>query len=559
MSCSLPRHLPFSNSLEEANEWAEHTLERAVTYLRSLDRDIALESLGETCKRLTMSSCFSGTGGSELSAMGFARCLEYLTCKTDIQPECLWACDVDAECRFELMLLPHQPKCIFNDVNACLRKDVYNQLVRSAADMRYSELQKIFRHPNLVVDKMPVGACVLHPGCSCVARRADLHVAGTECPAWSSQGKRDGCSGKRVMAWGAWIADRRKKQESVVYHENVSGFPLQLLRDELSDMYVVSDSMSCLVCPSRFGQAYERVRRLTILWHKRWVSVGARESCLLGSSFQDFCTMAERTCTFDWKSYFWISGKEVNDELQWSLRRPRLAKDVQKSSRNRPDRTSFDITDHDKSLNDFEAENIQHYLSMHRDSVCSVGQNAFTHPQWNHGRPTLHTIIKKGDLFYSRHFGRWLTPSELLQVHNYPMKAGTSFFGLRSSFDFARSSMGLPERRRNSMISQVGNGMALSTQVLGFAFITALMAHANPPPLIARSSLVDAVLSAAIPGQASKKQRRNEPATSSDMSHGSSSPQQGGGRGASVPEDLVQCVQYRTVASNVEFLKSLIG
>ena len=58
-------------------------------------------------------------------------------------------------------------------------------------------------------------------------------------------------------------------QESVIFHENVGEFPLQLLADELDKYYIVAPHCSKVLCASDYGQPYCRVRRLTILFHKR--------------------------------------------------------------------------------------------------------------------------------------------------------------------------------------------------------------------------------------------------------------------------------------------------
>ena len=112
--------------------------------------------------------------------------------------------------------------------------------------------------------------------------------------------------------------------------------------------------------------------------------------------------------------------------------------------------------------------------------ICSLGQDALRHPQHSNGRRTMHTIIKKSDLYYSSSHHRWLSPMELFAIHNYPVQPSLRHFGLQCSFDFSRASKGFPPRRRNAILSQIGNGMALCTESLGFCFAWAVLAKARP-------------------------------------------------------------------------------
>ena len=100
--------------------------------------------------------------------------------------------------------------------------------------MRHPDLVSIFQESNIVKHHGPY--CAMHRCFTCSAGRATVHVAGTECPAWSAQGKRDGMSGDRVLTWMVWVGQRRLLQEPVVLHENVGEFPLHQLQTELGDL-----------------------------------------------------------------------------------------------------------------------------------------------------------------------------------------------------------------------------------------------------------------------------------------------------------------------------------
>ncbi len=361
----LPEPVPIATDLESANRWAEHNVAKALEYMKRLpcgsatdDDHDHMSQMAHICDTMTMSTCMSGTGGAEVSSSGNALCLQHFLRRRVRAPKTLWACDYSIECRCELQLLPHPPICLFTDVTSCLNPSVAGHLKKHASTMRYSDMQKILKHPKIAVPDMPVGCCCIHPTKSCTAERADLHAAGTECPAWSSQGARGGCSGDRVIVWASWLGHRRLLREPIIYHENVVGFPLELLQAELGDLYLVLDSMSAVVSPSAFGQAYERQRRLTLLWNKSYIAMHACHDLILGSSFNDFCQLAQRDCAFSWDSYFTLdesSSEELQHEIAWSSRRPSHRTDQTKPACERPDRCSWEQSDFDRALTDWEA------------------------------------------------------------------------------------------------------------------------------------------------------------------------------------------------------------
>ena len=224
---ALPLHVPIAMNMRQASMWAEHNLERALAFCKGHGRERSVECFASTCHGTTLSTCFSGTGGAELSAQAECQALAFFSgCSLeDVQFRTLWACESNKECQIELQMLPHPPECIFTDVTHTICDKILPTLRGNAKTMRYADLQKIMKHPVAARAVMPKGSCVKHPGRCCRITQADLHAAGTECPAWSSAGLKEGCSGDRVLAWVAWVIARRKMQESVIFHENVDGFP----------------------------------------------------------------------------------------------------------------------------------------------------------------------------------------------------------------------------------------------------------------------------------------------------------------------------------------------
>ena len=450
-----------------------------MTYIQRFKCEVGVDDIARQAERLTLSTSFSGTGGAELARHGGALCLGHMRARP-LGCTTLWACDSDQECRYELRMLPEPPQCVLGDVTACIRNDVRSELTRHAHNMRYEKLQQIGRSPKLLLNKWPRGCCAMHPDQECEVKKADIHAAGTECPTWSKQGRKDGCSGTRVLAWISWVALRRKLQELIIFHENVPEFPLSLLESELGDIYLVLPQFSHVVCPSKFGQPCERPRRLTLLWHKSLVvNHPAKNALLLQTSWKQYTEMAERTCKLTWEVYFVADDddEEVQSELAWSLQRPGLKHDMEKSPSARPKRAEWELSAFDRSLNDWEVRNIQKYEELNRGQpmICAVGQSADKHATHNKMKTTMPTIIRNPTLYYSSKHRRWLTPSELRTVHNYVDDA-LNPWGLQTSFSFQREDFGFPPRRRAATLHQVGNGMALCTESLGFNFAWAVMA-----------------------------------------------------------------------------------
>eukprot|EP00974_Lingulodinium_polyedra_P030202 2907120-Lingulodinium_polyedra.AAC.1 len=63
-----------------------------------------------------------------------------------------------------------------------------------------------------------------------------------------------------------------------------------------------------------------------------------------------------------------------------------------------------------------------------------LNQDPAVHPQFTHGRSTLMTLMKHPSLYWNAERLRWLAPSEMLAVHNYPTQAGRSVMSGESSF-----------------------------------------------------------------------------------------------------------------------------
>jgi hypothetical protein len=114
----------------------------------------------------------------------------------------LWCIEWFGESKLELQMLPHPSECSFTDMTQCISDNVRLLLIKKATTMNYEDLEKIFRNKNIVKHTMMCGS---HHK-ECLVRRATVHIAGTECVTWSSQGTGMGLSGPKVLAYLAWKA-----------------------------------------------------------------------------------------------------------------------------------------------------------------------------------------------------------------------------------------------------------------------------------------------------------------------------------------------------------------
>ena len=190
---------------------------------------------------------------------------------------------------------PAVPACLFADIAVFINETVRADLLEACPHMDFAEFSFVFKHREIVSD---ASSCIRHNG-NCRARRAKIHIAGTECIYFSSQNPgRPGTNGPRMVYFFVWIAQRRLLKEPYVLHENVEQFPPQFLVDLLGDLYLLPPKGSVVFAGHDLGNAYVRKRWWTFLILKTEL-VWHPAPCVV-PAWQDFLFLYKRDCAFQW-------------------------------------------------------------------------------------------------------------------------------------------------------------------------------------------------------------------------------------------------------------------
>ena len=483
-SLQMFKKVPRSSSLDEANRWCEHNFAACLEYMCGLNEKIAsdmegcsLQQFAESISGLSMSTSFSGIGGAELGVDSTYRMLSSLSsCECTMKHS--WSCEKFPESQTELLMMDNRCDCLFTDVRGCLKDSIRNQLMNAAPTMAYEDLLKIFQK-DCITDH---SYCRIHNR-NCKVIQCFLHVAGTECPAFSAQGLHQGVgSGKRVLSWLCWVKQRQLLLEPIICHENVGEFPLELLIVNFSRQYLVHPAMSHILCSSEMGQPYERVRRWSVMIRKDFIMSHIDSTLWSLAVFSDCYEVARRECDIDFSVYWFMSEEngifaEVwEDEIQWAKERPRWNQDINRPAAERPDRASLEESLWDTLLNDVEIQWKSDYRKLASEGTCSLGQDPMKRPSCNNNKRTLHTFVSKVDMYYGQPQKRWLMWPEMMVVHNFPLIAAVRHWGLVCSFDKRREDFGFGPRSRYATIKQIGNGMSLCQSNFVFSFVICLVA-----------------------------------------------------------------------------------
>lgn len=463
---SAPRSV---TGLDDLLRWAEHNLTVTCNFLDDLlGHNDAEERLAAVMSETTMSSAFSGIGAPEQAHTSSCQVLTTQLSRRIAPGRHLFAIEQDTECQYELQMAPTKPECLFTDMLDAIA-DVARPILESqAASFSYADLLKIFREPNMVKERMH---CLI-AGKECLVKKARVHVAGTECTAFSSQGARAGTADRtRTIILFAWVAQRRMVQEDVIVHENVPLFPLSMLRETLGDIYLVEDEMSAVLDADCFGNPYNRSRRWSILVHRRALIFHPTRNAV--PAWEQFAKLYMRKCSADLDIYLWMEDEhpDLEDEHKWASQRTKTLADaalpVERETEQAQKKRSSKFY---LALNSVERDWVEKYEQIRPEGVCLLGQDPMVHPHCTKAA-NLMTVIRNPQLYWHHKRLRWMSPRELLTVHNYPTVPAHIVMGQTSCFNYDRQSFNFPPRRRLSMIRQAGNGMNVSVVDVALQFI----------------------------------------------------------------------------------------
>ena len=125
--------------------------------------------------------------------------------------------------------------------------------------------------------------------------------------------------GSRNRCYWAWVRMRRQFQEDVIIHENVVGFGLAALTEDLSHLYELT---RCLLCATMFGFASRRKRQFVVCIHRRLriviLTVPSGTYSVL-SGLEEFISLVfGRSCEFSQTEYAIADALEIAAELAWA-------------------------------------------------------------------------------------------------------------------------------------------------------------------------------------------------------------------------------------------------
>eukprot|EP00959_Pyramimonas_sp_CCMP1952_P097124 2030086-Pyramimonas_sp.AAC.1 len=276
---------PVVESLEQCINWFDDCVGR-------YGGSNWLERFAQQLAGIQLSSSFSGVGAGDIAMEmlieGVRRHMSSSCggCATIASPHHrnLFCVEFDRECQMELQLLPTPPEHLFGDILDFVNPRCRSHFRQNYTRFSYEQLQGFINKGNFV---KPTAPCVLHGGCECDARRADIHIAGPPCVDFSSMSSdTKALQGPQLSCLMIWIALRMAIMEPFILHENVAGVdnePIRPLIDVLSSVYIIQ---TCVFDSANLGHAAHRTRRLSWLIHKQYVVV--EPSCPWPDSIERF-------------------------------------------------------------------------------------------------------------------------------------------------------------------------------------------------------------------------------------------------------------------------------
>ena len=270
-----------ARSMDEQFEWAH----AAVSELAGRFGEAAYRRLAR--RRWGISTHFSGLGTVEV-ALAMLKAATQAALRSALVAEVTSSCEQSPALR--TLLRRRSDGCLFANVFDRIEND--NALVADTC------------------------MCEKH-GAECRIQQATMEVSGSSCRPWSRMNRSPHCRGVAhpdYPAFKAWVRIMRHDSPPIIIHENVVGFPLKVMQDELGESYAVT---RLSVVPDDAGFGFIRRPRVYDVLFKRGVVSGPALQEVYGVLVQRL-----RKDVSSWPDWVW---KATPDELTAALssrRRP---------------------------------------------------------------------------------------------------------------------------------------------------------------------------------------------------------------------------------------------
>ena len=265
-----PKKMKPNHPSEECFKWDDDALDKLQGHCND-GVDELRDFLGDRFRDWRLSTSFSGIDAPHVASALLADKLQaripYRRINHGLTP--IWAIERDAACQAELLAMPGaEDMCLFGDMNEFWDRRITTTMknLMHDATKTLKVLQPVMANALKTGNSATVrkAHCLRHNRV-CFAPTADLHIAGTPCPAFSTIGKGLKTADPTIVPTCAWICMRLNIEEKVWIQENVPGFPLQLLEQLLGSLYWIS---SVLIQNTDLGWPVSRCRQWIVGRHK---------------------------------------------------------------------------------------------------------------------------------------------------------------------------------------------------------------------------------------------------------------------------------------------------
>lgn len=341
-------------------------------------------------RKWALSTHFSGMGTVDV-ALGMLRSAFSMVARGVLDASVAASCETS----------PSLQRALARRSSGCVFKSVFDRLGAAA--------------PGTDAIVAEAAECVQH-GTSCRIPRATMDVSGSPCRPWSRSNRALGKHGKdhpdydRFRAWAALI---RKDLPAIVLHENVEGFPQQVLTEEFGHLY---DMHRLHVTPADAGFSFiGRPRVYDVLALSGVVRVVTLQATY------DYLSSRLSKDTSSWPQWVWQASEE-----EWEAEiGARGAASGGATPVERPRGGSG--VDH---LTDTQRGYLEIYTKMWVEKFGSNPEESANcvfdlgdSPSYKglRIRPTLPTLRRRNSILWSPSRGRWMLPREKAACMGFPV------------------------------------------------------------------------------------------------------------------------------------------